>query len=178
VIRVLLAFLAIVAVNVAAARADGVLYYGTTIQGGENRVGSVFTEDTTGRTTIYSLCVPGQPYCLDGAYPTGNIAELPDGSLVLSTSSGGYGAGTLLRLKNVGGIWKSSLIWNICWVYGDCAAYGTMIGTLKYLRTTPNGDYILKATCEVGDRGVLFKLKITPSNGNAMISLNFWNGPF
>jgi uncharacterized repeat protein (TIGR03803 family) len=66
---------------------DGKLY-GTTLGGGTNNYGTVFSLSKTGKvTTLYSFC--SQPGCADGQNPVGSLVQSTDGQFYGTTYQGG-----------------------------------------------------------------------------------------
>ncbi len=66
-------------------------FYGTTQYGGANGYGTVFAITPGGKlTTLYSFCT--QTNCTDGAQPTAQLIQGPDGSLYGTTYEGGGSA--------------------------------------------------------------------------------------
>src|SRR5262249_10351721 len=63
-------------------------FYGTTLGGGTNLVGTVFKVTSTGAVTVlYSFCP--LPDCSDGALPYGGLVLATDGNFYGTTSAGG-----------------------------------------------------------------------------------------
>jgi hypothetical protein len=152
-------------------------YIGTTIHGGDYDHGSVFIGEKGRRSPpIYSFCSRGDGYCYDGANPVANLLQLPDGTIVGTSTEGGSGAGTIFRLhfttdKGV----QYEHIWDVCWTYSVCDLYGVPEGTLQLVGTTKDGDPIIEGTCEAEDgRGVYYRLTLTKEHGNAIIPLDYW----
>ena len=77
-------------------------FYGTTINGGTNNVGTVFKVTPAGRiTTIYSFC--SQTSCTDGANPYAGVMLGTDGNFYGTTSSGGASNfGTVFKVTSAG----------------------------------------------------------------------------
>lgn len=73
--------------------------YGTTFQGGEFSVGTVFKLAPNGtETVLHSFC--SQANCADGQFPSGSLIEDSGGNLYGTTQFGGSvnGAGTVFRI--------------------------------------------------------------------------------
>jgi uncharacterized repeat protein (TIGR03803 family) len=77
--------------------------YGTTLGGGANGDGTVFSITTSGTlTTLYSFC--SQSGCTDGAAPEAALVQAPDGNFYGTTNNGGgvSGSGTVFKLTATG----------------------------------------------------------------------------
>jgi uncharacterized repeat protein (TIGR03803 family) len=84
-------------------------FYGTTVMGGTNGLGTVFKTTPEGTlTTIYSFCA--EPNCTDGENPYGRLVQGRDGNFYGTTSAGGIlscgadknGCGTIFKLTRAG----------------------------------------------------------------------------
>jgi uncharacterized repeat protein (TIGR03803 family) len=77
-------------------------FYGTTISGGINSVGTVYEITPSGQfTTLYKFC--SLPNCTDGKYPFANLIQATDGNLYGTTAEGGtYGPGTIFQITTSG----------------------------------------------------------------------------
>jgi uncharacterized repeat protein (TIGR03803 family) len=78
-------------------------FYGTTLGGGSNGVGTVFEIDRLGKlTVIYSFC--SQSNCADGSGPYGGLVLGRDGNFYGTTSQGGgnSGSGTVFKISLTG----------------------------------------------------------------------------
>src|SRR5215831_11669825 len=69
------------------AQATNGTFYGTTVTGGMNDMGSIFTVDPSGKfTSLYSFCA--QMYCQDGFQPDGLVQAI-NGNFYGTTEFGG-----------------------------------------------------------------------------------------
>ncbi len=77
-------------------------FYGTTLNGGANGLGTVFKVTTTGTlTTLYSFCA--QSGCTDGYQPYVGLIQASNGTLYGTTSGGGSDdAGTVFSITTSG----------------------------------------------------------------------------
>jgi uncharacterized repeat protein (TIGR03803 family) len=78
-------------------------FYGTTVEGGAYKLGTVFKMTPSGTvTTIYSFC--SQTNCPDGDGPNGGLVLGEDGNFYGTTSSGGAGGiyGTVFKITSAG----------------------------------------------------------------------------
>jgi uncharacterized repeat protein (TIGR03803 family) len=77
-------------------------FYGTTISGGINSVGTVYEVSPSGQfTTLYKFC--SLPNCTDGKYPFAGLIQATDGNLYGTTAEGGtYGPGTIFQITTSG----------------------------------------------------------------------------
>jgi uncharacterized repeat protein (TIGR03803 family) len=68
-------------------------FYGTTLSGGANNIGSIFEFTPTDQfISLYSFyCTSAS--CADGSMPAGGLVQATNGSFFGTTSSGGYGYG-------------------------------------------------------------------------------------
>jgi uncharacterized repeat protein (TIGR03803 family) len=76
-------------------------FYGTTVGGGANGLGTVFKITPSGTlTTLYNFCSKGG--CFDGSNPDGGLVLATDGNFYGTTSFGGTNSdGTAFRLITV-----------------------------------------------------------------------------
>jgi uncharacterized repeat protein (TIGR03803 family) len=76
--------------------------YGTTLSGGANNWGAVFSLTPSGTyTVLYSFCSLGA--CADGSQPQGNLVALSPGNLYETTTLGGANnSGTVYKLTSTG----------------------------------------------------------------------------
>jgi uncharacterized repeat protein (TIGR03803 family) len=74
-------------------------FYGTTLEGGANNVGTVFEITATGKlTTLYSFC--SQTNCTDGEAPETGLVQATNGTFYGTTGAGGaIGDGTVFSLS-------------------------------------------------------------------------------
>jgi uncharacterized repeat protein (TIGR03803 family) len=81
---------------------DGDLY-GTTVDGGDVGLGTVYKITTAGQfTTLHSFCTRA-PNCADGAAPSGALVQASDGDFYGATSYGGAkGYGNVFKLNRAG----------------------------------------------------------------------------
>jgi uncharacterized repeat protein (TIGR03803 family) len=77
-------------------------FYGTTLDGGTNGMGTVFRVSTTGtEDTLYSFC--SQPNCADGASPAARLLQASDGNFYGTTNlNGANGVGTIFQITPQG----------------------------------------------------------------------------
>ena len=73
-------------------------FYGTTLYGGANAVGTVFKVAPSGTlTTLHSFC--SQSGCADGYWPYAGLLQATDGNFYGTTHLGGaYGGGTVFKI--------------------------------------------------------------------------------
>jgi|HubBroStandDraft_6_1064221.scaffolds.fasta_scaffold04705_2 uncharacterized repeat protein (TIGR03803 family) len=86
-------------------------FYGTTISGGANDVGTIFEISPAGKfSTLYSFC--SQPNCEDGKYPFAGLMQATNGNLYGTAEEGGSnGYGTIFRITTSG---KFTALYNFC----------------------------------------------------------------
>jgi len=139
--------------------ADG-NFYGTTLEGGSQGIGSVFKITPGGTlTTLYNFC--SQSGCADGSLPETGLVQGPDGSLYGTTESGGTNAdcdgstcGTVFKMTPAGALTT---------LHSFCSRNGCTDGA------HPQGGLIIGndgnlygTTSEGGDSGAGSVFKITP----------------
>jgi uncharacterized repeat protein (TIGR03803 family) len=108
-------------------------FYGTTSEGGNSNVGTVFKITSTGElTTIYTFCTRGE--CYDGNEPISPLIQATDGNLYGTTYGGGeFGVGTVFK-TTLGGKLTTLYSFNSTDGSAVCAgliqsANGTLYGT-------------------------------------------------
>jgi uncharacterized repeat protein (TIGR03803 family) len=86
-------------------------FFGTTLQGGANEVGTIFRMTPEGDlTTLYTFCSKSR--CLDGKYPFDALVQSTDGDFYGTTLYGGQSSdGTVFRFNPEGGL---STLYNFC----------------------------------------------------------------
>jgi uncharacterized repeat protein (TIGR03803 family) len=83
-------------------------FYGTTLEGGEHALGTIFKITPGGTlTTLHSFC--SQTGCPDGSYPNGGLVQAIDGDLYGTTTFGGAcalasGCGTIFKITPSGAL--------------------------------------------------------------------------
>jgi len=76
-------------------------FYGTTLRGGANDVGTLFALSQSGNETVLHVF---DNTGADGASPTGRLVEAPDGNLYGTTLLGGFGNGTVFKVTPGGAL--------------------------------------------------------------------------
>ncbi len=82
-------------------------FYGTTVDGGAYKKGTIFQFNPNGTlTTLYSFCAQGgSPDCVDGENPFAALIQGTDGNFYGTTSNGGaYNYGTVYRITPGGAL--------------------------------------------------------------------------
>lgn len=131
-------------------------FYGTTLQGGANNLGTVFSLTTGGLlTTLYSFCA--QPNCTDGQSPVAGLLQATDGNFYGTTQSGGAnGAGVVFKITPAGAYTD---------LYDFCAQANCADGSNPAAGLIQGRDGNFYGTTSAGgganDDGVIFK--ITPT---------------
>ena len=130
-------------------------FYGTTLTGGEENLGTVFKMSPSGKlTTLRSFCL--QIGCPDGATPFAGLVQGTDGHFYGTTESGGTSTyGTVYKITSTGVL---TTLHTFC--EGDCSD-----GAYPYDRLVQGTDGNFYGTTYIGGSvygaGVAFK--ITPS---------------
>ena len=141
-------------------------FYGTTLDGGTQNVGTVFKMTPAGvLTTLHSFCSTG---CLDGNYPEGRITQASNGDFYGPTDFGGTtGAGVIYRITSAG---EYSVFYNFCAV-SPCSDGASPISLMQgrngNLYGTTNGYRIGP------DLGSVFELTL----GGVLTTLHNFSGP-
>lgn len=107
--------------------ANGFLY-GTTFQGGDNGLGTVYKISPTGVfTTLYSFC---PSTCTDGGNPTSVLLQAPNGELWGTTTNGGTGAfhGTIFKITLDGAL---TTVYSFCPHAGCADGSGPVAGLVR-----------------------------------------------
>jgi len=130
--------------------------YGTTVEGGQNGLGTVFKVSTTGTlTTLYNFCA--QRGCTDGNYPYAGLVQGMDGNLYGTTVEGGEnGLGTVFRITPTG---------TLTTLYSFCSIPGCTDGAQPWAGLVQASDGSFYGTTYGGGTqsfGTLFK--IAPSS--------------
>lgn len=91
--------------------------YSTTIAGGANNAGIVFSLTPTGNKwslqTLYNFCSASG--CSDGGLPYAGVIVDPSGNLLGTTEYyGSNNAGVIYELSNTGGSWKQTVLYTFC----------------------------------------------------------------
>ena len=136
-------------------------FYGTTLFGGKNSFGAIFSITPSGAlTTLYSFCAKSG--CLDGASPSGNLIQAADGKFYGTTQSGGanknnacdvHGCGTVFAFAG-GGL---TTLYNFCAQNGCTdgltpnagviqASNGYLYGTTNFGGANNNNGTVFKIT--------------------------------
>jgi uncharacterized repeat protein (TIGR03803 family) len=90
--------------------------YGTTLDGGPNGGGTVFSLVPGGaESVLYSFCALGKN-CTDGAGADGNVIVLSQDKLIGTTVGGGgpEAGGVVFELDQSGGTWKETVLHTFC----------------------------------------------------------------
>jgi uncharacterized repeat protein (TIGR03803 family) len=109
-------------------------FYGTTLEGGANGLGTVFKITAGGTlTTLYSFC--SQSGCTDGVEPAAGLIQGTDGNFYGTTVNGGTaGAGTVFKITPGG---------TLTTLYSFCSQSGCADGAVPYapLVQATNGNF-------------------------------------
>ena len=133
-------------------------FYGTTVGGGVQGNGTVFTITPSGTlTTLYNFC--SQAMCADGAFPRTSLIQSPTGNFLGVTSSGGVsascsgGCGTIFKITPAG---QLTTIYSFC-SQPNCADGEVPTGLVQ----TSNGTFY-GTTAEGGTAGFgsVFKINL------------------
>jgi len=148
-------------------------FYGTTLQGGTNGLGTVFKITPTGTlATLYSFC--SQPNCTDGAGPYAGLVQDANGDFYGTTPCGGANAGTYCT--GAGTVFKITLGGALTTLYSFCSQSNCTDGEspVAALVQAANGDFYGTTACggvnagaHCAGAGTVFK--ITP--GGALTTL-------
>ncbi len=146
-------------------------FYGTTLYGGANGMGTVFELTPSGSLTVlYSFCP--QFGCIDGDRPAASLIQAGNGNLYGTTEGGGTnncpgGCGTVFQITPAGAF---STIYTFCPTVGctggSIPAAGLIQGTDGYLYGTASqgGNYSTQCAYQLG---TIFQL--TPSGSYTTI---------
>jgi len=143
--------------------ADGNLY-GTTYDGGNNNLGTVFDITPSGSlTSLYSFCALAN--CPDGSLPRAGLLQATDGNLYGTTSGGGLPSqyGTVFKISQNGAL--TSLH-----DFDFTDGYDTFAGLVQYANGTFYG-----AASDGGANGDGTVFSMTPSG--ALTTLHNFSGP-
>ena len=133
---------------------DGDLY-GTTLEGGAYRSGSVFRITPSGvLTTLYSFC--SQSACEDGAEPYGGLVQAGSGSLYGTTEYGG-GNNECTSDIGCGTVFRISLSGKLTTLYRFCSQAACADGNSPLPAPAPHGGGIPGTTRALGC-GTVFKI--------------------
>ncbi len=89
--------------------------YGTTIQGGNNNLGTIFKLTPSGSGYAESFLYSFKGGLLDGEYPSGGVIFDADGALYGTTGRGGeYDYGTVFKLTPSGSGYTESVLHSFC----------------------------------------------------------------
>ena len=142
-------------------------FYGTTLYGGANAVGTVFKVAPSGTlTALHSFC--SQSGCADGYWPYAGLLQATDGNFYGTTHLGGaYGGGTVFKITPGG---------TLTTLYNFCAQSGCADGN------HPQGAALIQAadgnfygtTASGGANGLGTVFRITP--GGALTTLHSFDG--
>ncbi len=148
-------------------------YFGVSYSGGANGSGFIFEVtklqyQSSDMQILYSFC--SLAYCADGGNPLGSVVQMPDGSLVGTTTTGGNNQiGTLFHLTlSASGAWNETVLMDFCMSWGDCAHYGYPMGTLSLI-----GPTTVLGTVSGGPHGhgLLYTFDLS---ANAMVTYGTW----
>lgn len=129
-------------------------FYGTTLDGGTQNVGTVFKMTPAGVLTSlhsFSFCATD---CLDGSYPEGRLTQASNGDLYGPTDFGGTsGNGVIYRITSAG---QYSIFYTFCTV-SPCSdgaspisvvqgTNGNLYGTTNGYRVPPNLGTVFELT--------------------------------
>lgn len=120
-------------------------FYGTTMRGGANGMGTVFHLMADGTlTTVYDFCQ--QANCIDGMQPETGVILGPDGNLYGLASGGAFGGGEFFQLTPTGAL---TIIHSFCaetsctdgtLYFSNFPDYGVMLANDgNFYGTTPTG---------------------------------------
>jgi uncharacterized repeat protein (TIGR03803 family) len=123
-----------------AGASSGALYdgksplYSTTIAGGTNGAGIVFSLTPNGKEwtfdTLYNFCSASG--CTDGGLPYAGVIVDPSGNLLGTTEYyGANNAGVIYQLSNAGGSWKQSVLYTFCSESGCSDGNGPFAGVAR-----------------------------------------------
>jgi uncharacterized repeat protein (TIGR03803 family) len=105
--------------------------YSTTIAGGTNNSGTVFSLTPNGKSwtfqTLYNFCSASG--CSDGALPRAGVVLDSAGNLYGTTSyQGADSGGTIFELSSAGGVWSETLLYTFCSQSGCADGSGPFAG--------------------------------------------------
>jgi uncharacterized repeat protein (TIGR03803 family) len=149
---------------------QGGTLFGTTLNGGSNSVGTIFSVRTngTGYTNIFNF--PGDPF---GANPCSNPLVVSNGLLYGATQNGGNGSGTIFRI-NTNGSGYTNLYSFTARDENGFNTDGAYPGTGLVLR----GNTLFGATTQGGtnDAGVIFRLGTDGSGFTNLHTMRYGEG--
>jgi uncharacterized repeat protein (TIGR03803 family) len=142
-------------------RATDGKFYGTTIGGGANNGGTIFSIAPAGRlTTLYSFC--SKPSCADGSAPYAPLVQAADGNFYGTTEIGGASDdGTVFEMTPAG---KLTTLYSFCSQTGCADGRSPEAGLIQatdgnfYGTTTGGGAYGEGTIFEVSPLGILTTL--------------------
>ena len=141
-------------------------FYGTTLNGGNNNVGTVFKITSGGTlTTLYSFC--SVKSCADGAYAYAGLAQGSDGNFYGTTDAGGA--------NNHGTVFKITPEGAITTLHSFCSQTGCPDGAEPQYGLEQGSDGNFYGTTVTGgatNSGTVFR--ITPAG--ALATLHSFNG--
>jgi uncharacterized repeat protein (TIGR03803 family) len=108
--------------------------YSTTIAGGANNAGTVFSLTRNGKAwilqTLYNFCSASG--CSDGGLPYAGVIVDPSGNLLGTTEYyGNNSAGVIYELSNSGGRWKETVLYTFCSTSGCSDGNGPFAGLAR-----------------------------------------------
>jgi uncharacterized repeat protein (TIGR03803 family) len=140
-------------------------FYGTTLEGGANAHGSIFSITSGGTIkTLYSFC-PGTA-CTDGASPYAGLIEASNGDFYGTTQAGGANNNDDCAVEGCGTVFKVTASGALTTLYSFCALSGCADGQTPNAGLIQGSDGNFYGTTELGGTasngdGTVFK--ITPS---------------
>jgi len=145
--------------------------YSTTIAGGANGDGTVFSLTPKGNTwtlqTLYNFCSAAN--CADGGLPYAGVIVDPSGNLYGTAEYyGAQNAGTIYELSNSKGVWSETTL------YTFCSATGCDDGNGPFAQLAEDAKGNLYGTTYFGgtaNDGVVFEF--TPSGSNYTVLHGF-----
>jgi uncharacterized repeat protein (TIGR03803 family) len=145
-------------------------FYGTTLVGGSQNLGTAFKLTPSGALTIeHNFCANGGN-CLDGGWPEGRMIEASNGDLYGPTDLGGSGdAGVIYRITRAG---KFSVVHNFCIKY-PCADGVSPISVVQGRNGRLYGTTYGSRNNDSPDLGTVFELTL----GGRFTPLHSFSGP-
>ena len=143
-------------------------FYGTTLDGGTQNVGTAFKVTPTGvLTTLHSFC--SEANCLDGSYSEGRLTQASNGNFYGPADFGGTnGGGVIYRITNAS---KFEVVYNFC-SQPNCADGITPVSVVQ----ARNGN-LYGTTCgnrtNSPDLGRVFELTLA----GTLTTLHTFSGP-
>jgi uncharacterized repeat protein (TIGR03803 family) len=130
-------------------------FYGTTVSGGVDDVGTIFKITPTGKLTTLSLICP-PPYCNGPSSPGAGLIQATDGNFYGTTSRGGtYGYGTVFKVTPSGRI---TVLYSFC-SQDPCLDGG--IPQAPLVQATDGDLYGTTTGVADGESGTVFKITLS-----------------